>query len=261
MKHTLKIDKELFLRIAGFMCLGFLFIIYLISALHAIKEIYGHKLVKETITMISQTATALSFIFILYQYNTNASKSRDELLTKEAINIIDKINSQIKALKTGQEIKLDELKSFMKVMSNLGNDFHVYFIEINSGAFKTILRRYWQDMYLNNLSLKMKELKIKDLFMSLAGQNQDQAAIQYDIIAAKYDDNNQEYDEVTFGYNLLNDTAIGSKINSSLNDDAISFYKVYCEPLNLISYLQDPPNVEHIKDMCPIVFSIKRINS
>lgn len=257
----IKIDKESFLKAIAYMTLAFLFIIYLIATLHGIREIYGHDKLKDTITMISQTATALSFIFIVYQYNINTSKSRDELIAKEAINVIDKMNDQIKNLNVGKEVKINEIKNFMGAMSNLGRDFHTYFTEIKNDALKAILKTHWQDMYFNALSVKCKDMKIHDLFNSVAEPYQSMVGpeLQFQVITEKYNNNNEEHDEFTFCCNLLSQTRIGCEIKENLKNEAISFYENYCDLLKIDIYLCKKNLIEDMKNTFPIIFSIKEL--
>lgn len=230
----IQFNKDNTLKYLALFAVLFIGFIYVLAALHAVNEILAETIAfKDFMSIIAQVAAAGTLIFVVYQYKAMSLKSYDVQIVEEAKSVVVKMNDQIELLVVDDNTNIENLSSFISNMTNLGQDFENYYLEINSNVLKKILRIHWQDMYFNNFKGKVSKVKIQNIFKN------DFSGYDPLLLSEAYreTDKNSLFGDYEFCLRLFKNPNMSTKLKKSIGDLSL-FKNYYLDDNALNEYMQ-----------------------
>ena len=160
--------KKRYEYVFDFFAYGFIVLIFIILfslALTAIASVTGSKIKGvDILNSLAQIATALAFIFAVYQYTKNSEKERQIIIATEAKLLTTRMAAVADKAKENKKYTIDDINNFISLMSNLGTDFMALYDALTDDVHKAMVRMRWQDMHYNHLSKALRHFTIDKLF-------------------------------------------------------------------------------------------------
>jgi len=105
----------------------------------------------------------ITFVFAVYQYRKARETARITYIAKEADSLIPKMSESIRSLDPTSKTFLEDLFKVLGRLANLGTDFADFYGHLPQGIERRIVGSHWQNMFLDDLSAKLSEIKVADI--------------------------------------------------------------------------------------------------
>lgn len=218
---------DLILDFTAYGYMVFVFLLLFAFALNSIANMTGSSIKGvDVLNSLAQIATALAFIFAVYQYRSNGEKERQIIISNEIKEIIVRMKDVCDEFKSNQNYNYQDINEFISLMTNLGTDLHALYEALEDDIYKAMIRIRWQDMHYNHLSKALKPLNIDHIFEI---NNLEKDFKGFSFIKAKFDEPVKSASELlkeyTFTLKVLKEMSIGEEIANQFND--IGLFETY----------------------------------
>lgn len=207
--------------------IALIFIIFFSFALCTIASLTGDRIKGiDILNSLAQIATASAFIFAVYQYRKNGEKERQIIIASEAKDLAKRMAHVADEASKNNEYTIEDINSFVSLMSNLGVDFMSLYEELTDDIHKAMVRMRWQDMHYNHLSKALSSFKVDSLFENL---NLEKDFKGYSFYNSRFSpavtSQPKALQEYFFTKKALSEMSIGEEIVSKFND--LFLFEVY----------------------------------
>lgn len=212
-----KNKKKRYELVFDFFAYGYIALVFIILfslVLTAITSITGDKIKGvDVLNSLAQIATACAFIFVVYQYRRNGEKERQNIIATEAKLLTTRMATVADEAKRNTKYTIEDINSFISLMSNLGTDFMALYEALTDDIHKAMVRMRWQDMHYNHLSKTLNSFTIDSLFENL---NLEKDFRGYSFYNSRFDSSIQSklevFREYFFTIKVLSEMSIGEEI-------------------------------------------------
>tara|TARA_R110001583_G_C5625415_1_gene406582 strand:- start:1077 stop:1883 length:807 start_codon:yes stop_codon:yes gene_type:complete len=212
-----KNKKKRFEYVFDFFAYGYIALIFIILfslALTLITSITGDKIKGvDVLNSLAQIATALAFVFAVYQYRKNSDKERQNVIAAEAKLLTTRMSAVADKAKENTKYTIEDINNFISLMSNLGTDFMALYEALTDDVHKAMVRMRWQDMHYNHLSKTLHHFTIDRLFEN---ESLEKDFRGYSFYNARFDSSIKSkleiFQEYFFSLKVLNEMSIGGEI-------------------------------------------------
>jgi hypothetical protein len=213
-----------------FLAYGYIVLIFIILfsfALTFIASITGDEIAGiDVFNSLAQLATALAFIFAVYQFRKNGEKERQNIIATEAKLLTTRMATVADNAKANTKYTIEDINSFVSLMSNLGTDFIALYDALTDDIHKAMVRMRWQDMHYNHLSKTLSNFTVDSLFENL---NLEKDFNGYSFYNSRFDSQvvsqPQVFQEFLFAKKVLSEISIGEEIINQF--DSLFLFEKY----------------------------------
>jgi len=149
-KYLQELDRTPLLNAVFIFSMLCIALVFIFAVIYGVEQILGLESAEKIISAISSLATALTLVFLVYQYKMNEVKNYQLTMVDEAKLVLEKIIKQLDKLHEWDGKNILVLDNLLNEMSNHAIDFDSFYEEVNDPALKKILQIRWQDMFLNH---------------------------------------------------------------------------------------------------------------
>ncbi|MCQ8882704.1 hypothetical protein NQS96_13065 [Pseudoalteromonas shioyasakiensis] len=225
-----KNKKKRYEYVFDFFAYGYIALIFILLfsiALTSVASITGDEIKGvDILNSLAQIATALAFVFAVFQYRKNSDKERQNIIAAEAKLLTTRMAEVADKARENQRYTIEDINSFTILMSNLGCDFMAIYEALTDDIHKAMVRMRWQDMHYNHLSKTLRHYTIDKLFEN---EGLEKNFKGYSFYNSRIDSSIQSKDKVFqeyfFSLKVLNEMRIGDEIVSKV--ESLSSFESY----------------------------------